>query len=281
MNMKPVISPGELLQILNSKDLVIIDARAGSDAREKYQQQHLDKALFVDLETDLAEKTANPANGGRHPLPSPVRFASVLGKLGIQPGSHVVVYDDKNGANAASRFWWMLRAAGHESVQVLDGGLQAALKEGYPSSSSPETAQAAPPYEFSEWQFPIATISEVEKAVKDSAKLVIDVRDAYRYRGEQEPIDKIAGHIPGAKNIPFSENLDSQGKFLSPGLLKEKYTNALQGKSPEQLIVHCGSGVTACHTILSIAHAGLPVPALYVGSWSEWSRSDRPIATGE
>lgn len=279
--MKPVISPGELIQLLKNKNLVIIDARAGGDAREKYQQQHLDKALFVDLETELAEKTDNPANGGRHPLPSPAKFALVLGKLGIHPGSHVVVYDDKNGANAAARFWWMLRAAGHETVQVLDGGLQLALKEGYPASSSPEAAQTAPPYEFSEWQLPTAAISEVEKAVHDSAKLVIDVRDAYRYRGEQEPIDKIAGHIPGAKNIPFSENLDKQGKFLSPDLLKEKYTTALEGKTPEQLIVHCGSGVTACHTILSIAHAGFPIPVLYVGSWSEWSRTDRPIATGE
>lgn len=278
--MTPIINPQQLAAILSGKDLVLIDARTGSGIKEKYNQQHLLGALFVDLETEMAHKTADAANGGRHPLPDFAAFAELLGKLGIHPESHVVVYDDKNGANAAARFWWMLRAIGHKQVQVLDGGYDAVLAAGIPTSSGTETTIKQPAYPHNEWQLQTASIQEVEAAANNSKKLIIDVRDAARYRGETEPIDLVAGHIPGAVNIPFTLNLNSEGFYLTPAELSAKYKEQLADLNPEDVTVHCGSGVTACHTLLAMDYAGLGIPKLYVGSWSEWSRSGRPIATG-
>lgn len=279
--MTPVIKAEELLQLKQQKELVLIDARAGKDAREQYIQNHLAGALFVDLEQQLATKTANAANGGRHPLPTPQKFATVLNKLGISPSSHVIIYDDKNGSNAAARFWWMLRAAGHAQVQVLDGGMNAAVAAGFPVSSKEEQPNTVGTYELTEWKLPQANIEEVGAAAQQDDHLVIDVRDAYRYNGESEPIDLVAGHIPGAVNIPFAGNLDKDGFFLSPEALLKKYQAALENKKAGNVIVHCGSGVTACHTILAMDYAGLEMPKLYVGSWSEWSRTERPVAKKE
>ena len=190
------------------------------------------------------------------------------------------MYDDKNGANAAARFWWMLTALGHTAVQVLDGGMAAAVAAGFPTSSTVPRPAPGPAYAQSTWSLPLASVEEVAQAAHDPASLLIDVRDTSRYRGEQEPIDKIAGHIPGAVNIPFTDNLDGEGFFLPPALLRKKYAAALNNRPVEAVIVHCGSGVTACHTLLALAYAGLPVPKLYVGSWSEWSSNGRPVATG-
>ncbi|MBC5774991.1 sulfurtransferase [Pontibacter sp. KCTC 32443] len=278
--MVPIIKPQELTAIYPDKNLVLIDARTGKDALAKYKAEHLAGALYVDLETDLAQKTADPAEGGRHPLPPIADFATLLGKLGITPESHVVVYDDKNGANAAARFWWMLRAIGHERVQVLDGGYNAAIQADIPTSSGSEKPAILSAYPHSKWLLPTATITEVEQLAQNPDYLVIDVREAARFKGETEPIDLVAGHIPGAVNIPFSTNLTGSGALLTPEELKAKYTSALGNRNPENIIVHCGSGVTACHTLLAMDYAGLGIPKLYVGSWSEWSRSDRPIATG-
>lgn len=275
--MNAIIKTGDLLQLKQQNDFVLVDARATKDAREQYGQSHLAGALFVDMEEDLATKTANAANGGRHPLPSPEKFSAVLNRLGITLESHIVVYDDKNGANAAARFWWMIRAAGHKQVQVLDGGIQAALAAGFPTSAKKEEPANTGNYSFGEWQLPLATIEEVEQAAQQIDHLVIDVRDAYRYNGESEPIDLVAGHIPGAMNIPFSGNLDENGFFLPPEELLKKYKTALDGKEPGNIIVHCGSGVTACHTLLAMDIAGLDIPKLYVGSWSEWSRTGRQV----
>lgn len=279
--MSPLINAQELLQQQPQNNFILVDARTGKEAQQQYLSNHLAGALFVDLETQLAAKTANAAQGGRHPLPSPQKFAQVLNKLGISPNSHVVVYDDKNGANAAARLWWMLRAAGHEQVQVLDGGIQAAIAAGFPIASGEESAKETGQYELTDWKLPTATIEEVEQAVQQNDHLVIDVRDAYRYNGESEPIDLVAGHIPGAVNIPFSGNLDAEGFFLSPAELLLKYQTALENKKTENVIVHCGSGITACHTLLAMDYAGLEIPKLYVGSWGEWSRTDRPIAKKE
>lgn len=278
--MTPVIKPHELLELRNTPDLVLIDARTGPKAKEAYRESHLEGALYIDLEEGLAQKGASPAEGGRHPLPPVEGFTALLSRLGIQPTSHVVVYDDKAGANPAARLWWMLRAVGHNAVQVLDGGIDAALAAGYPANDQPVSPAAVAPYPASGWQLPLASVEEVEKAAADPNALVIDVRDAVRYRGEREPIDKIAGHIPGAVNLPFIHNLDEQGHFRNPGELRSYYTDALRDKRPDNIIVHCGSGVTACHTLLAMDYAGLPLPKLYVGSWSEWSNSGRPIATG-
>lgn len=269
----PLIQTSHLLQLIHSPDLVLIDATNGKNARENYTQKHLAGALFVDLDSQLADIKADVSNGGRHPLPTLAQFSATLGKLGISPQSHVVVYDDKSGANAAARFWWMLLAIGHPRVQVLDGGIQAAERAGFPMSAAPEQLKECLPYPIDSWQLSQADMAEVEQVAQNPDYLVIDVRDHDRYLGLVEPIDLIAGHIPGAINIPFSENLDGNGLFKSPAELKAKYQEAFGERPADHLIVHCGSGVTACHTLLAMAQAGLEIPKLYVGSWSEWSRN--------
>ncbi len=283
--MKPIITAQELHNIISQKDLVILDARTGKNAQESFLEKHISKAGFIDLDKDLAQIGENAAFGGRHPLPPIDQFAKTLEKFGITENSHIVVYDTSNGANAAARFWWMLKAFGIEKVQVLSGGLQAAERAGIEmslrqaqSDNGQEAFQKTNILAPSTWQWPTSDLEEVERSLAEKSATVIDVRDAYRYRGESEPIDLVAGHIPGAINIPFSENLDANGEFLPPETLKEKYDDFLKGHS-QNLIVHCGSGVTACHTILALDYAGYPTPHLYVGSWSEWSRrAGKPIA---
>jgi thiosulfate/3-mercaptopyruvate sulfurtransferase len=232
----------------------------------------LQGAVFVDLDRDLSGPQHDPAHGGRHPLPSVSAFAERLGQWGVTPESRVVLYDEQGGANAAARMWWMLRALGHRDVQVLDGGLQAALAAALPASSEPVARMPVAPYPASHWSLPLADIEQVEAARQDPKQLVLDVRSAVRYRGEQEPIDPIAGHIPGARNLPLTDNLGPDGRFKSAAALRTQYEQLLAGRSPRALVVHCGSGVTACHTLLGLARAGLDSASLYVGSWSEWSR---------
>lgn len=274
----PIIKSEDLLKLNQTEDIVLIDASAGSKAR--YDQSHLAGALFADVNTDLAN-IGDFANGGRHPLPAPEQFALVLQKFGISKDSHVIVYDDKMGGNAAARLWWMLKAIGHEKVQVIDGGFDAAVKAGFPTSSAVETPKHAAPYPVGNWILPLSDIEEVEGVARTADHIVIDVRDANRFAGLTEPIDLIAGHIPGAINIPYTENLEADGTFLKPEVLKEKYTKALASVKSENLIVHCGSGITACHTLLAMDYAGLPVPKLYVGSWSEWSRNNKEMVLAE
>lgn len=276
--LSPIINPEELLKLKEASNFVLIDARAGINASENYQNEHLKDARFVDLNKDLAT-VEDPANGGRHPLPSLEKFSQVLSKIGISPSSHVIIYDDKNGSNAAARFWWMLRSINHEKVQVLDGGLQAAMKVGFPVSSALETIEPTEKYPISEWSLAQADMEEVEKARNKKENIVVDVRDKNRFDGLTEPLDLIAGHIPGAINVPFSENLNEDGFYKSPEVLAKKYNEIIGDKKPDNVIVHCGSGVTACHTLLAMDYAGIPIPKLYVGSWSEWSRNDRELAT--
>lgn len=270
----PIIAPEELTWLNQDNEIVLVDASAGSKTR--YETEHLTGALFVDVNEDLAYIN-DFAKGGRHPLPSFKQFAAVLQKLGITKDSLVIVYDDKNGGNAAARFWWMLRAIGHEKVQVIDGGYQAAVQSGSPVTSRKEIPKTVEEIEISNWALPLSNIDEVERVAKLDGYMVIDVRDANRFAGLIEPIDAIAGHIPGAINVPFTENLDSKGRFLAPELLKEKYTTALKDVALENVIVHCGSGITACHTLLAMDYAGLPIAKLYVGSWSEWSRNNKEM----
>jgi thiosulfate/3-mercaptopyruvate sulfurtransferase len=276
MNKKlsPIIKTEDLLRLSQTDDIVLIDASAGSKAR--YDQNHLAGALFADVNTDLAN-IGDFAVGGRHPLPALEQFAAMLQRFGISKDSHVVVYDDKLGGNAAARLWWMLKAVGHEKVQVIDGGFDAALKAGFPASSDIEVPKYAVPYPVNAWTLPLSDIDEVESVSEAEDHIVIDVRDANRFAGLTEPIDLIAGHIPGATNIPYTENLEADGTFLKPEVLKEKYAKVLENIKTENVIVHCGSGITACHTLLAMDYAGLPIPKLYVGSWSEWSRNDKEI----
>lgn len=269
----PIIQASELIK-LNPDEFILIDASAGSKAR--FNEIHLAGALYIDLNTDLAD-IKDFAIGGRHPLPTLIQFSETLGKFGIEPNSHVIIYDDKNGGNAAARFWWMLKAIGHEKVQVLNGGFNEAIKFGFPTNSLKQKAESKKAYPVNRWQLTTADMNEVETASKTGDQTIVDVRDANRYAGLTEPIDLIAGHIPGAINIPFTENLDENGLFLSPEVLREKYEKALTGLKSENVIVHCGSGVTACHMLLAMDYAGLAIPKLYVGSWSEWSRNNKEM----
>jgi thiosulfate/3-mercaptopyruvate sulfurtransferase len=278
-NISPIIQVSELLKIYTSEKLILIDVSNGKNAKSNYDSKHLEGAIFVDLNTQLAEINADVSIGGRHPLPKIENFLATLSHLGIAPESHIIIYDDKNGSNAAARFWWMLKAIGHEKVQVLDGGIQEAEKNNFPLSSKIEKTTPAEWYNVDHWKLKTAEIDEVEKASQNKNHLVIDVRDAERYNGETEPIDLIAGHIPGAINIPFTENLDENGLFLSPKLLKTKYEKIFGNIESDNIIIHCGSGVTACHSLLAIAYAELEIPKLYVGSWSEWSRNNKTIGT--
>jgi thiosulfate/3-mercaptopyruvate sulfurtransferase len=273
----PLIKPQELAKVLSNPDLILVDARNSSDPRKTYEKGHLIGAIFVDPNLELADIKKNLAEGGRHPLPKPEDFCRTLGKLRIHPESRVIVYDDQLGANAAARFWWMLRALGHKQIQVLEGGFQGAVEAGIPISTQWETSNPVQSYPAENWLLMTADLKEVEEAAWDKNHLIIDVRSPERYRGESEPIDLVAGHIPGAINIPFTENMDEQGNFLSPEKLKEKYLPIFGEIPDENIVIHCGSGVSACHTLLALDHAGLDIPKLYVGSWSEWSRNGKPI----
>ncbi|WP_231426564.1 sulfurtransferase [Pedobacter sp. Leaf250] len=270
----PIIKPEDLTWLNLDNEIVIIDASAG--ARDRYDEQHLAGAIYADVNNDLAN-IGDFAMGGRHPLPTSEQFSAVLQKLGVTKSSHVIVYDDKNGGNAAARLWWMFRAIGHEKVQVIDGGFQAAVKAGFPTTSKAETPKSVEKYDVQNWNLLLSNINEVEKVGETDNHIVIDVRDANRFAGLSEPIDLIAGHIPGAINIPFTENLDADGRFLSPEELDKKYSAVVGKINPENIIVHCGSGITACHTLLAMDYAGLPIPKLYVGSWSEWSRNGKEM----
>ena len=275
--MNPIISPSELIKAVQTNTVVLVDATNSPSAFQNYQQSHLQGALFVDVNTQLADIKEDVALGGRHPLPTSDQFSTTLTDLGITTTTWVVVYDDKNGANAAARFWWMLRSIGHEKVQVLSGGIQAAISAGYPTSSAVEIPNNVPSYPIQSWQWPTIALNEMDDMIEKDDFVVVDVRESQRYRGEAEQIDLVAGHIPGSTNIPFMENLDADGFFLSAAELKAKYQKVFENIPEENRVVHCGSGVTACHTLLAVAIANLPIPKLYVGSWSEWSRNNREI----
>ncbi len=277
--MSPIIKPEELLKLRGTENLLIFDVSNNPNARGNYDTKHLEGAFFVDLNTQLADIKPNTAEGGRHPLPTVDKFCETLAELGISPSTHVVIYDDKNGANAAARFWWMIKSLGHEKVQVIDGGLESAVNAGFPTSNKLEKSPKKGDYKCGKWLLPIADLAEIDKIYQSNDFLIIDVRETPRFNGETEPFDKIAGHIPNARNIPFAENLDADGFFLSPEILREKYSQKLENFNADKTIVHCGSGVTACHTLLAMDYAGLEIPKLYVGSWSEWSSNNRPIAT--
>lgn len=269
----PIIQPSEFIA-LDPKNFILFDASAGSKTR--YDEQHLAGAFYIDLNTDLAN-IGDFAVGGRHPLPTLTQFAQTLGNFGIDPESHVIIYDDKNGSNAAARFWWMLKAIGHEKVQVINGGFDAAVKAGFATNNETPKAGSKKPYPVSGWKLALADMNEVETASKTSNQTIVDVRDANRYAGFTEPIDLIAGHIPGAINIPFTNSLDANGFFFNPKVLKKVLETELEAGKADNLIVHCGSGVTACHLLLAMDYAGLEIPKLYVGSWSEWSRNNKDM----
>ena len=275
-----IIEAEKLATLMSENDIILI--HAGNNAKEQYDEQHLENAFYLELNEDLSEVPEDAKNGGRHPLPSPEKFSKVLQNLGIDQNSHLVIYDHANASNAAARLWWMLNAAGLEKIQVLNGGFQTAQKAGLLINNNKPNQRQASNFSFDKWLMPTVEISDVDKLSHDENALIIDVRESVRYNGETEPIDLVAGHIPHAINLPFKDNLDAEGKYLAPEKLREyylPYLQNLQNKNTYQIAIHCGSGVTACHTLLAIAYAGLPLPSLYVGSWSEWSRNNKPIET--
>lgn len=260
---------------------VVVDCRfklSDADAgRRAYAQAHIPGARYLHLNDDLAGPVG--ASTGRHPLPDPARLADTLGRCGIDRDTQVVAYDDSFGSMAA-RLWWLLRWLGHDAVAVLDGGMQAwqraggALNADVPVTT-PRRFAAQPNNAL--W----VDADFVQRALAAGTHVVIDARAEERFSGEQEPFDKVAGHVPGALNLPFEDNLSIASTFQSPDELRAQYAPLLAGKAPTQAIHMCGSGVTACHNVLAMEHAGLAGAKLYAGSWSEWiTDARRPVATG-
>jgi thiosulfate/3-mercaptopyruvate sulfurtransferase len=275
-----VISPRDLPAMRASfRDIVVLDARPN---QADFDVAHLDGAIHVDLNRHLSrasEMDFDPRFGGRHPLPSVERWSKLLGQWGVDPTTPVVIYDEQDCSNAAARAWWMLRSVGHKDVGVIDGGFRAAVAAGLSTSALKTESAPKEPYPVDAWQLPTVDIQAVEALRTDPAWKVLDVRSAPRFRGETEPIDPIAGRIPGAVNLPFTQNLDGDRLRTAPAL-RGQYASLLKGTAPERLIVHCGSGVTACQTLLALEVAGFSGASLYVGSWSEWCRNDMPRASG-
>jgi thiosulfate/3-mercaptopyruvate sulfurtransferase len=241
-----------------------LDGRVGRDA---YDAGHIPGAVFVDLGTALAAH-ADPVLGGRHPLPAPEDFAAAMAKLGIADDDVVIAYDDAGGTMAA-RLVWMLRATGHEAA-LLDGGI--VTWDGPYETEAPDRPTA----HFTARPWPAAQLASIDEAADTSASVVIDARQRERFHGEPDALDPRFGHIPGARSVPCRENIDADGRFLPKEILRAKFAAAgITGEEP--VISYCGSGVTACHNLLALEHAGLGGGRLFPGSWSQWSRDpDRP-----
>ncbi len=265
----PIISIQILLEIFQKPDVLLFEASNLPQAKELFENEHLQNSFFIEVNTQLASIKSNVALGGSHPLPLLNDFLNTLQDLGIDDSKQVIVYDRMQGSNAAARFWWMIRAVGHENVQVLDGGFQLAKASNFPLEKGiNQPIKTNQSYQTTDWLLPLITLEDLKKGIQSNSYQLIDVRSAERFMGISEPIDLVAGHIPSAINVPFTENLAPDGTLLSSEVLEEKY------KNNENTVVYCGSGITACHTLLAFDHAKFPMPTLYVGSWSEWSRRE-------
>lgn len=301
----PLIAAEALADLLQAPspaaDVLVLDCRfvlANPDAGEAaYQTGHIPGAVYAHLDHDLSgPRRPLPAppggpggpgafDGGRHPLPSPEAFQATVQRWGLSPHTQVVAYDDAGGMFAA-RAWWLLQWAGHARVQVLDGGWAAWQAMGGPASQAPPSRQAsalviqAHPEWVVDTQAVLAQVQHASGAVAAPDRLqLIDARAPDRFRGENETLDPVGGHIPGALNRFFQLNLGPDGRFKPPAQLHDEFTALLDGRVPAQVVHQCGSGVTACHNLLAMAHAGLPGSRLYAGSWSAWCADpDRPVA---
>ena len=284
MDYRTSIDVASLKALIGTPRVAVIDCRfdlAAPDAgRQAYLRGHIPTARYVDMNRDLSSPVT--ADSGRHPLPPPQRLAARFGELGIGNSTQVIAYDEANGAFAA-RAWWLLRWLGHPEVAVLDGGLKAWLAGGGELESGEPSAAAALP--TTERFTPrvddraVLTTAELIEALKDARRLLVDARAPERFAGAAEPLDAVAGHVPGAVNHPFGANLSGDGHFLPPAELKRRWQARLAGVDPRDAIAMCGSGVTACHHLLAMEMAGLRGAKLYAGSWSEWIRDpERPVA---
>ena len=276
-----LISTATLASHVDDPAFAIVDCRYKLDdapwGKREHEAAHIPSAVYADLGHDLA----GPKSGtnGRHPLPDPHTLAQTFSRLGLASGIQVVAYDQDSGMYA-SRLWWMLRWLGHDAVAVLDGGFAKWKAEGRPTKSG---AEPRAPREFSgsprsEMAF---GVGEVASQLGTSAWQLLDARAPERYRGETEPIDKTAGHIPGAKNHFFQSNLDERGLFRTPEELRARMKESVGDTPADRIVCYCGSGVTACHNLLALEHAGMKGAKLYAGSWSEWSSDpSRPVERG-
>jgi thiosulfate/3-mercaptopyruvate sulfurtransferase len=273
-----LISAEELAGLLDSdRPPVVADVRwsvGGPPGKPEYEASHIPSAVWVDLETQLA---GPPGVGGRHPLPTVGVFEQAMREIGVRQDSLVVAYDAAT-SQAASRLWWLLTDAGHRDVRVLDGGLAAWKAAGLPTISGPGKPSPWGDFVARPGQRPQLDAAEISARLgRPDALTLVDVRAAERYSGEHEPIDPVAGHIPGAINLPATANLHADGRFLSPVQIARLYAEAGGG---EGAVLYCGSGITAAHSLLALESAGLTA-AIYPGSWSDWiSDRSRPIATG-
>ena len=285
MEYRTLIGVDTLRDLLGNPRLAVIDCRFDlmnpEAGRQAYLKAHIPGARYADLNRDLAAPIG--PDTGRHPLPQPAAFARRLGQLGISNDSQVVAYDEANGSFAA-RLWWMLRWVGHRAVAVLDGGFKAwtaaggALELGEPEPRRQSRTEHFTPRIGAQ---AVVSTAEIERALLEPNALLVDARAWDRFAGSVEPIDPVAGHVPGAVNHPFTANLDADGRFLPAAELKVRWQERLAGRDAKNVVAMCGSGVTACHNLLSLEVAGLGGAKLYGGSWSEWIRDPRrPVARG-
>ena len=270
-----LISVDQLAARIHDPALRIVDVRwylgRTGEGRVAYDAGHIPGAIFADLDTDLRA----PEGPGRHPLPDPAVFADRLGALGIGSEHQVVAYDDVGGGIAA-RLWWMLDDLGHAAASVLDGGFAAWVAGGHPIEMAEPAWPPASLHLRDHW----TRVTDRDALTSRLGDVVLlDARGAPRYRGEEEPVDPIAGHIPTARNAPTAGNLGPDGRFLTPSDLRARY-ESLGASDETDVVTSCGSGVTACHNALAMRVAGLPDPTLYPGSWSDWSTAGYPVATG-
>ncbi len=280
--MKTTLMSAAELAALPPGEVLVVDCRFdladGGKGERDYRVGHIPGAVYASLDRDLSDLSRQPLGLGRHPLPLETDFAAVLGRWGWHPGLQVVAYDTAGGALAAARLWWLLRLIGARAVAVLDGGLGAWTSAGLPLETAlPERA----PTQVTIHYDPAKVILDHAAVTARPQQLLLDARAAPRYRGETEPLDRVGGHVPGAKNRPFADNLATDGHFKPPGELRQEFLAALDGHVPSQVVHSCGSGVTACHNLLAMEHAGLTGSRLYAPSWSGWVRDpSRPVATG-
>jgi thiosulfate/3-mercaptopyruvate sulfurtransferase len=263
---------------LSDPDWAVVDCRFlltdEAWGRQEYLSRHIPGAVYAHLERDLSAPLTG--HNGRHPLPDPKALIRTLGGFGIADGVQVAVYDQDSGMFAV-RLWWMLRWLGHDSVALLDGGFAKWAAENRAASSGQET-RARRSFTGSPRADMVADVDEVARLAALEPARLFDARAPERYRGEVEPIDRVAGHIPGAINDYYMQNLGEDGTFLSPEALRARLTTAIGDASPREIVCYCGSGVTACHNLLALELAGLPGARLYPGSWSEWSSDpSRPV----
>ena len=280
--MKTTLISAAELAALPPSDVLIVDCRYvmadAAQGERDYRAGHIPGAVFASLDQDLSDLSRQSEGLGRHPLPSESAFTDVLGRWGWLPGLQVVAYDTANGAMAAARLWWLLRLAGERAVAVLDGGLAAWQAAGLPLETG---AVERTPTQVVVHYEPSQVILDHDVVIGQSHQVVLDARATPRYRGDVEPLDRVGGHIPGALNRPFADNLAADGCFKDADALRREFLAVLGDHMPSQVVHSCGSGVTACHNLLAMEHAGLAGSRLYAPSWSGWiSDPSRPVAKG-